>query len=120
MEPVKLRKQYTTHDGKAFQTVELREPTYKDVFMDGLGEPREWQPVVGGGAAMLVYPERVDQYLQRLVVSPGYEYLHLLDAVDSLRLQRAVCDFFREEPDASTLSMGLSSGSDGTQPASRT
>jgi hypothetical protein len=110
---VALTKSYTSGpDEKTFSEVELREPTYKEIFLAGFGEPRELQPVPGG-AAFLVYPERVDQYLQRICVSPGYEYLHVLNAVDSLRLQNAVCGFFREEPAVSTPPTPLSSGSDG-------
>ncbi len=108
-----LTKPYTSGpDEKTFSAVELREPTYKEIFLSSIGEPREFQPTQGG-AVLLVYPERVDQYLQRICVSPGYEYLHVLNAVDSLRLQNAVCDFFREEPVVSTPPTPLSSGSDG-------
>ncbi|MBD9390128.1 hypothetical protein IB237_23285 [Agrobacterium sp. AGB01] len=111
---VALSKSYTSGpDSRTFAEVQLREPTYKEIFLSSIGEPREFQPTQGG-AVLLVYPERVDQYLQRICVSPGYEYLHVLNAVDSLRLQNAVCDFFREEPAALRPPMPLSSGSDGT------
>jgi hypothetical protein len=110
---VKLTKAYTSGaEPVTFDQVDLREPTYNEIFVVGIGEPRELQPVPGG-AAFLVYPERVDQYLQRICVSPGYEYLHVLNAVDSLRLQNAVCGFFREEAAVSKPPTPLSSGSDG-------
>ncbi|HXV31858.1 MAG TPA: phage tail assembly protein [Sinorhizobium sp.] len=111
-----LTKSYTVN-GKTFDRVTLREPTYKDVYMDGLGQPREWQPVPGG-QALLTYPERVDAYLQRLIVEPGYEYIHPLTAVDALRLEEATCGFFTERTAPSTPPTHSSSGLDGAQPTS--
>lgn len=115
---VQLSKTYTVDDVK-FDSIELREPTYADTFMSGIGEPREWQPVAGGGMAVLVYPERIDQYAQRLIEKPGYEFVHAISATDALRLQNAICGFFQERPDASTSGTTSSSGSDGTQSASK-
>ena len=114
---VTLSRSYTSND-KTFSTVELREPTYADVFMSGIGVPRDIQPVAGGGMAFLSYPERFDQYLQRLVVSPGYEHISGVAAIDALKLEEAVYDFFREPADASKSATPSSSGSDGTQIAS--
>ncbi|WP_421361639.1 hypothetical protein [Agrobacterium rosae] len=114
---VDLTREYSVSDVK-FKSVTLREPTYADVFMSGLGEPRELQPVAGGGVAFLVYPERIDGYLLRLASNPGYEYLHGISAVDALRVQNAICGFFREKPDVSTSQTSSSSGSDGMQTAS--
>lgn len=92
---VPLSKQYTVGD-KTFGSIELREPTYADIFMSNIGEPMEWQPVGGGNVGYVVYPERIDQYLQRLIVAPGYEYISRIGAKDALALERAVLDFFRE------------------------
>lgn len=95
---VELSKEYTAH-GKTFSEIVLREPTYSQIYRDGLGRPRDWQPTPHG--PMLVkYPEVVDAYLQRLCVNPGYECIDALNAVDSLRLEEAVAGFFleRKEP----------------------
>jgi hypothetical protein len=89
---VKLAKPYEVHDTK-FSTVELREPTYKEIYRDGLGRPQEWQPTPNG-PMQVTYPVVVDAYLQKILISPGYECLGALSAVDSLKLERAVCDFF--------------------------
>ncbi len=114
---VTLSRTYTAND-KTFSTIDIREPTYADVFMSGIGAPRDIQPVAGGGIAFLSYPERFDQYLQRLIVSPGYEYISGVAAIDALKLEEAVYDFFRDPADASKSQMPLSSGSDGTLTAS--
>ncbi|MBY5763635.1 phage tail assembly protein [Rhizobium leguminosarum] len=92
---VKLSKSYTAHE-KSFDAVTLREPTYAEIYRDGLGRPSDWQPTQHG--PMLVkYPEVVDAYLQRICLSPGYESIGVLNAVDSLKLEEAVTDFFREK-----------------------
>ncbi|MBY5804082.1 phage tail assembly protein [Rhizobium leguminosarum] len=95
---VKLSKSYTAHE-KSFDAVTLREPTYSEIYRDGLGRPSEWQPTQHG--PMLVkYPEVVDAYLQRICVNPGYESIGALNAIDSLKLEEAVAGFFleRKEP----------------------
>lgn len=114
---VTLSRSYTSND-KTFSAVELREPTYADAFISGIGEPRDVQPVIGGGLAFLSYPDRVDQYLQRLIVEPGYEHIGSIAAVDALRLQGAIFDFFRDPGDASPSEMDLSSNLDGMPIAS--
>ncbi|MGO7576598.1 phage tail assembly protein [Rhizobium ruizarguesonis] len=100
---VKLSKSYTAHE-KSFDAVTLREPTYSEIYRDGLGRPSDWQPTQHG--PMLVkYPEVVDAYLQRICLSPGYESIGALNAIDSLKLEEAVTDFFRErkEPPKSPM-----------------
>ncbi|MFK0330706.1 hypothetical protein ACIQUB_06240 [Rhizobium sp. NPDC090275] len=89
---VPLSKQYTVHD-KTFSEVKLREPTYSEIFMQGRGKPREWQPSPHG-PVVVSYPGVVDSYLQELVVEPGYEFLSSLSVVDALKLEKAVLDFF--------------------------
>ena len=96
---VKLSKSYTVN-GTTFDTIVMRDPTYADVFMSGLGEPSEWQPSKSG-MMRLVYSDVIDKYLQRLVQAPAYELLHEISATDALRLQEAVCGFFMEKPDVS-------------------
>ena len=115
MTEVQLSKAYTAADGRIFDKITLREPTYKDVFMDGLGQPREWQPVPGG-SALITYPERIDAYAQRLIQSPGYEFISGLTALDALRLEEKICGFFTEPKARETSETNSSFGSDGDQP----
>ncbi|MFM2279656.1 MAG: Rhizobium phage vB RleM [Pseudomonadota bacterium] len=82
--------------GKTFSTVRLREPTYKEIFMEGLGRPQEWQRTEGGGMVLVTYPPVVASYIERVAVEPGIEALTQLGAVDSMRLERAITDFFRD------------------------
>ncbi|MBB2841465.1 UNVERIFIED_ORG: hypothetical protein GGE64_005248 [Rhizobium etli] len=92
---VKLSRSYEAH-GKTFHEVVLREPTYSQIYRENLGRPRDWQPTQHG--PMLVkYPDVVDAYLQRICISPGYECIDALNAVDSLRLEEAVAGFFLEK-----------------------
>lgn len=100
METVKLSKSYT-ENGITFDSIDLREPTYKEIFRSGLGRPSDWQPTQHG--PMLVrYPEVVDAYLERICVAPGYEFIGCLGAIDSLKLEEAVVGFFRELPPSKT------------------
>lgn len=95
---VKLSKPYTAHN-KVFQEVVVREPTYREIYMDGRGAPRDHQPTPNG-LMVATYPGIIDSYLQVLVVEPGYECIGSLSTADALRVGEAVCDFFstREEP----------------------
>ncbi|SMD18483.1 hypothetical protein [Rhizobium sp. RU36D] len=95
MVTVKLSREYRVGD-VTFDAVELREPTYKDAFMDGIGRPEEWQPAGKGSVMRISYPDVIDKYLQKLITSPGYEKIGQISAADAVRLERAVCDFFRE------------------------
>ncbi|WP_176083119.1 hypothetical protein [Martelella sp. HB161492] len=114
---VPLSKSYPAGD-KTFAKVVLREPTYADIYMSGLGEPVEWQPAKGGGVVQLVYWETIDQYLQRLIVEPGYEHIAKLSAQDSKKLKRGVIGFFSDVPTSTGSETSSPSGSDGTQAAS--
>ena len=98
-EQIPLSRSYPLPDGQPFDSITLREPTYAEMFMSGLGKPEEWQPTGRGTAARVVYPEVIDAYLKRIVVSPGYEYIHQISARDAVKLERAVCGFFRELTD---------------------
>lgn len=117
MKTVDLTKSYTGHQGP-FSKVELREPTYKDVFIDGLGVPYQWMPVAGSGFVRMLLPEVIDQYVTRLAVNPTGESLTVLGAIDAMRLADAVCDFFMEPKTPETPPTGSSSASDSMQPAS--
>jgi hypothetical protein len=113
---VELTQQYTAHD-KVFDKVELRLPTYKDIFMDGLGVPEEWQPNGFGGSVLITDYACIGKYLQRLAVEPTAECLTDLGPVDSLRLERAVTGFFREPKTPPKSQDGSSSTEDGTAAA---
>jgi hypothetical protein len=109
---VTLSKSYIAHD-KTFDKITLREPTYKEIYMDGLGRPQEWQPTNGGGAVLVTYSSVVDEYLQKLVVDPGYECIGALNAADAMKLERAVCGFFLDMTASTKPSIRSSSGSAG-------
>lgn len=91
---IKLTKSYeNAFDSSTFDTVVLREPTYKDTHGDALGPPSEWQPGPGG-PVLYVYRSVIAAYIDRLAVSPQAECLGKLSAVDAMRLEKAVRDFF--------------------------
>lgn len=118
---VKLSRRYEVPGAEPFDSITLREPTYQDVFMDGLGFPREAQPNGHGGMMLITLTSTIDAYAQRLIVKPGYEAIAGLSAVDARRVQDAITDFFLEPATATTspeLPISLSSGSAGTQAAS--
>ncbi len=92
---VKLSRTYTAH-GKTFDTVELREPTYNDVFVKGLGMPFEWQVSPAGTPMRVSYPLVVDAYISRLAKSPSAECLTDLVAIDALKLEAALIGFFMD------------------------
>lgn len=114
---VKLSRRYQAH-GDPFDSVTLREPTYKDIFMDGLGEPQQWQRGPNNIPVLITLPDVVDGYVQKLAINPTADELTMLGTRDALALQKAVLDFFREPPSPVTSQTGSSSGLDGTQPAS--
>lgn len=115
---VPLSKSYEGHDG-SFSSIELREPTYTDIFIDGLGEPQQWQPGPAGGQPVLItLPDVINAYVDRLAIKPTAENLTGLNARDSLALAAKVKGFFVVEPERKTSSTSSSSGSDGTQAAS--
>jgi hypothetical protein len=91
---VKLSKQYQAHD-KVFDSVCLREPTYTDSHVDGLGVPSEWQPGPNG-PVLYIYRTVIAEYITRLAVEPTADCLSRLSVVDAMRLEKAVRDFFIE------------------------
>ncbi|KQV32255.1 hypothetical protein ASC97_01265 [Rhizobium sp. Root1203] len=93
---VELTRSYEA-DGKRFDTITLREPTYAETHINAIGKPFDYQPAKNGGVLSLTYPHIVDQYVKVLLVEPTYEDIGQLSAVDSMRLESAVCDFFMEE-----------------------
>lgn len=115
---VPLTKRYDQPGAVPFDRILLREPTYEDIYPSGLGMPMEVQPGPQGSRMVVAYPVTIDAYLQRLVVSPGYDAVRMLGAIDAIRLERAVCGFFMDAADSTSPQNSSSSASDGTQPAS--
>ena len=113
-----LTKRYDPPGMVPFDRIVLREPTYEDIYPSGLGMPMEVQPGPQGSRIVVAYPVTIDAYLQRIVVSPGYDAVRLLNAIDAQRLEKAVCSFFMDAADLSSPQTSSSSASDGTQLAS--
>ncbi|WP_421362952.1 phage tail assembly protein [Agrobacterium rosae] len=105
MTKVPLSRKYTVND-KTFDHITLREPTFKETHMAGLGVPQEMQPGPRGSTMLVTYPEVVDAYAQRLVVEPGYEYIADISAVDAMALQQEICGFFLHSPQSATPQTG--------------
>jgi len=118
LDPIILSKKYTAHD-KTFDRVVLREPTYKEIYMDDLGRPRDWQRTADGSPVLVTYPSVVDAYLRRIIVEPGYDCIAGLNAVDAQKLEHAVCDFFLDTTASKTPSTSSSSGSAGRRRRSK-
>lgn len=96
---VNLSRRYEVPGSEPFDSVVLREPTYADVYMGGLGRPEEWQPGRGGSPVRIVFPEVVDAYLRKITVRPEYACLSALVANDAVKLEREICGFFRDQTD---------------------
>lgn len=109
---VPLSKTYTGHDGP-FSSVELREPTFKEIYIDGLGEPQQWQPSPSGQPILFTLPDVINSYVERLAVIPTADNLGQLNARDSLALAAKVKAFFTVEPEQTRSPTPSSSGSDG-------
>ncbi|WP_313194603.1 hypothetical protein [Shinella zoogloeoides] len=114
---VPLSKSYTGHDG-AFSSVELREPTFKEIYIDGLGEPQQWQPGPNGQLVLITLPDVINAYVEKLAVRPTADNLAQLNVQDSQALAGRVKGFFLAEPEPTKSPTSSSSGSDGMQAAS--
>jgi hypothetical protein len=99
---VKLSRRYETPGGQPFDHLELREPVYQDIFIDGLGVPAEMQPNGHGGSMAVIYHSVVDSYAQRLLVVPTYECISQLSPQDSLKLQDEILGFFSQRAASTT------------------
>lgn len=120
MTVVQLSRSYTAHK-QVFDTVELREPTYRDIYMSGLGMPFEWQRAAAGNSIRIEYPEIIDAYVTRLAIAPTAENLGGLSAIDSRKVVDALFDFFMEPPKMSSPPPTISSSdADGTPEPSQT
>ena len=107
---VKLSRRYEVAGEAPFDEVVLREPTYHEIFVSGLGRPVEWQQSKTGEFVRIVYAEIIDAYVVKLIKTPSYGAISGLDAVDALALAEEVCGFFRAKPDSRKPVTGSSSG----------
>lgn len=92
---IKLSRSYETNDG-SFDTIVLREPTYGHLFMAGYGRPFDFQISKHNVPVRMEYPDVVDQYAKLLIVSPAYEDIGQIAAIDAIKVKDAICSFFRE------------------------
>lgn len=91
---VKLSRRYEVPGEEPFDSVTLREPTYQDIVMDGLGYPQELQPNGHGGSMIVTYHSVVDAYAQRLIKTPKYDAISGLSVEDTRTVEEAICGFF--------------------------
>lgn len=110
---IKLSRRYEAH-GKSFDEIVFREPTYAEIFIEGLGRPQEWQSDGNGKFLLLTFPDVIDRYVQRLAVEPSSDCLSELSAHDCMRIEKAICGFFLEPAKQPTSPPVSCSGSDGT------
>ena len=98
---IKLSRRYEVPGAEPFDSITLREATYNDLFLSGLGKPFDFQ-VAKGIPVRVAYPEIVDQYVMRLIKTPDYQSIGQIAAIDALKLEAAICDFFREPTGSKT------------------
>lgn len=80
--------------GRAVDRIDLREPTFEDLF--AVGEVQEWQPVPGGDGSMLItHDDRIRAYAERLAGTDA-TVLPQLGLADAIQIKRAVMEFFIE------------------------
>lgn len=108
--------------GKPIQEIAFRAPRWPDYM--AIGQIAEWQQMQGGAPVLIRYVEKIGEYAERLIDPPeAIVTLTALDLVDSLAVEDAIADFFREARAAQTKSDGSpinSSGdSDGDPATSR-
>ncbi len=117
---VKLSKRYEPPGETPFDHITLREPSYQDIVMSGLGFPQEGQPNGQGGVVIMTFWPVIDDYVRRLIVAPEYKDIASLNFVDTKALQDAVCGFFLTAAPTSSSAppTNSSSGSDGKLPLS--
>jgi hypothetical protein len=91
---VPLSRRYEVPGEEPFDSITLREPTYQDIVMDGLGYPQELQPNGHGGSMIVTYYSVVDAYAQRLIKAPQYGAVSRLSVEDTRTVEEAICGFF--------------------------
>lgn len=101
---IKLSRAYDNpFDKTRFDSVTLREPTFRDIYVEGIGAPEELQPTVNGGFMVITNYDAIARYAERLVVKPDHAAVLDLDQRDAKAMERAITGFFRE-PRAATES----------------
>jgi hypothetical protein len=95
---IPLSRRYEVPGTEPFDTIELRAPTYAELYMSGVGRPFEYHPV-NGGTMVVRSTEVVDRYAQLLITKPGYEYIAGISARDGMRIEAAINGFFLEPMD---------------------
>ncbi|NTF32304.1 hypothetical protein [Rhizobium skierniewicense] len=99
---IPLSRKYEFPGIEPFDAVTLRSPTYREIFIDGIGEPREVH-VVAGQPMVVTHYEAIDRHLMNICKSPSYDALAVLEAVDAIDVANAVCDFFLKREASPTL-----------------
>lgn len=94
---IELSRKYEVPGVEPFDKVRLRAPTYKEIYMNGLGVPREVQ-LVAGKPVVLTHYDVIDQHLLALCQSPPYDALAHLEALDAMDVAEALIDFFTKAP----------------------
>lgn len=98
---VKLSTSYENpFDKTRFDAVVLREPNFRDIYVEGIGAPEELQPNGHGGFIVITNYAAIASYAERLVVSPDHAAILDLGQKDAKAIERAICGFFREQKDA--------------------
>lgn len=92
--PVPLSKKYEVH-GVSFDSLSVREPTGVEYW--SVGPIAEWQPTENGNV-LVTFRDAIRSYAERLVEAPTgstvLDVLSVLNLADTLRVERAVKDFF--------------------------
>lgn len=97
---VKLSRAYDNPFNKTmFDAIILREPTFRDIYVEGLGAPEELQPNGHGGVLVITNYDVIARYAERLVVSPDHAAIMELSQKDAKAVERAITSFFREPKD---------------------
>ncbi len=95
---VELSRKYEVPGIEPFDKVRLRAPTYREIFINGIGEPREVH-IVAGQPMVVTHYEAIDGHLRNVCLSPSYDALAALEAHDAIEVANAVCDFFTQRPE---------------------
>lgn len=94
---IPLSQKYEFPGVEPFSEVRLRPPTYKEIYINGIGEPRETH-VVAGQPMVVTHYQAIDEHLLNICRSPTYDALSILEAHDAVEVAEAVCDFFIRRP----------------------
>lgn len=93
---IPLSRKYEFPGIAPFDVVKLRAPTYREIFIDGIGEPREVH-VVAGQPMVVTHYEAIDRHLMNVCIFPSYDALSVLEAHDAVEVANKLCDFFLKQ-----------------------